>query len=727
MKKIKNIVAILSCLFITCLSMFFFSACGSTGERPTYLGMSVSQGNPITRSARMMSYSYANPMAYRFSDEDSFKYDGDYYGKKIDDDNPFENDKTIDDEISSLVVEGADRDVYYTTPHSDIYIIINIRNPDNFEILSFTLNGKKYSNYMFEDGSTMETLVLKVNVGAEVAVQDYTIDAIKYVDGVSIKDVKMQGDKTVRIASYTEEIQPQITDLSFVNDFNSATLSFNISDEYELISKSNGNLSLLLYDGEDVIFESEVVLGDNSFTFENLKVNKIYQYAIVGAYDNLSGNGFAVNTLYKETVSTKAPVLFDKIEVGQESIKYELLWNEDWNTKELTSLTVSDGTMPADILYDNEVITETSFEKTDLRSDTVYYINGKFKNGDIEEEINLIFKTERKNIPNILLEVEKDNLNISSYEDVKFTLTEEDIDNVGSITKIELKDSNGNITVIDNDAKEISNLEKNKLYTLIVTYEYDLNNGLGVQVITLENSFYSKILISNVYNGIEYSLIEGDHLYYAVTRSEKLSSNVIILSEIAGIPVEVIRYGAFREGKFEEIVIPNSIKRIEGAAFENCMNLKFLNIPSSVNHLDIYSIVGCTNLEEINLAEGVEFIMVDNINLQELKKLKRIDLPKNLTIIPNYCFSGCSSLEEIYIPETVKTIEGAVFGGCVNLKVVYLFNNIENINAFTFHGCPEDLEIRCSFSENEKTFESGWNCNVDGFSFTVVYDYKKED
>ena len=88
---------------------------------------------------------------------------------------------------------------YHALKNEDIYIHVHLSNPDSFEILSFTLNGKKYSSNMFEPGSDLETLILKYNVGDVNGIQEYTIDAIKYIDGEKIKDVRMDGDRTVRV------------------------------------------------------------------------------------------------------------------------------------------------------------------------------------------------------------------------------------------------------------------------------------------------------------------------------------------------------------------------------------------------------------------------------------------------------------------------------------------------------------------------------------------------
>lgn len=103
---------------------------------------------------------------------------------------------------------------YFALKNEDIYIHIHIENPDGFEIISFTLNGVKYSSYMFERGSDMETLILKYNVGNVDGLQEYTIDAIKYIDGESIKDVRMEGDRTVKV--YVEDEQQSLQLTTFV-------------------------------------------------------------------------------------------------------------------------------------------------------------------------------------------------------------------------------------------------------------------------------------------------------------------------------------------------------------------------------------------------------------------------------------------------------------------------------------------------------------------------------
>jgi hypothetical protein len=100
------------------------------------------------------------------------------------------------------------------------------------------------------------------------------------------------------------------------------------------------------------------------------------------------------------------------------------------------------------------------------------------------------------------------------------------------------------------------------------------------------------------------------------------SKNIIIPSEIDGIPVTHIGYEAFRSNKtIESIVIPDTVTKIEDYAFRSCSNLK--------------SIV----------------------------------VSKNLTYIGRYAFDFCPKLQSITIPNSVTTIEEEAFSSCSNLTI----------------------------------------------------------
>ena len=203
---VVSIVAMFTCVFGLVACNKDGNSSSGKGQVPVYQGMTISNGQSTVLTANRMSISLMSAKTPGNTDNNGNHngwHKGDYEGKDedIDQENPFPengNNENIENEIeSTLDVIGAGQEIYYAMANEDIYINIHISNPDNYEIMSFTLNGKKYSNYMFEEGSDMETLVLKYNVGSESGIQEYTIDAIKYIDGTDIKDVIMDGDKTV--------------------------------------------------------------------------------------------------------------------------------------------------------------------------------------------------------------------------------------------------------------------------------------------------------------------------------------------------------------------------------------------------------------------------------------------------------------------------------------------------------------------------------------------------
>ncbi len=228
----------------------------------------------------------------------------------------------------ALVPDGLNRAVYYTRPNEDIYITIHLDNPKQYEILSFTLNGLKYQSYMFEDESTSEQLILKVNVGDVEGVVEYTIDAIKYVDGEKIKDVRMEGDKTVKIGVYPED-QPAPTFTNVVADSTSMTFDVEITDTLNLIRESSGAVYAAIVEefGTEILALQKIELGQtNTVTFDGLTTGKAYRRLILADYDSLDGQGYTRHIIDDQIVSTAAPVEFDSFVFAdtKDAVTFEL-------------------------------------------------------------------------------------------------------------------------------------------------------------------------------------------------------------------------------------------------------------------------------------------------------------------------------------------------------------------------------------------------------------------
>ncbi len=473
MKKRYAVVFMLS--VICTIALVCLSACSTNSENnkqtPVYQGMTLSSSIPQSASIKAM------------------RHHGDYHGKDhdIDKDHPFDN-STIEEEIeSSLDVEGSEDVFYYAKPNEDIFITIHLSNPDNFEILSFTLNGQKYSNYMFEYGSDMENLILKFNVGEQYGFVEYTIDAIKYVDGTEIKDVIMDGDKTVKAGIYSDNL-PQVTITNTEITTDKISFTSQIADPLNLITLSDGKVTALIYDGENILDSKEIGLGETSIVFDSLSCNTLYQYAIVASYDNLDGEGFRSHILTKEAFFTEAIVLFDDISSTQDSIQFSLYWKEDWENKTLASLSLWKGSEKIKDLQ----ITDRSV--SGLLSDTEYRLLATYRSNVAEEKIELFVTTLAKTEPT----VEISDIN-ATQNSVKYKLTVSDPDSLCKIESIELLDKKGNIIQegIANQT-EFADLLSDTNYTLKVNYIYDLNNGFGAveQYVTADFTTLAKTVPS---------------------------------------------------------------------------------------------------------------------------------------------------------------------------------------------------------------------------------------
>jgi len=149
-----------SLLFVLALSIGALASCDPSNPLdengkfiPTYKGMSLYNNESQSNSQESIL----------INDSIKSKNDnGNHYGWE--NGNKHESDDTIESEIEDLVnLDISDTTVteYFVDLDEDFIITINFENPDQFEILSFTLNGKVFANNMFEDGSNLSTIYIE--------------------------------------------------------------------------------------------------------------------------------------------------------------------------------------------------------------------------------------------------------------------------------------------------------------------------------------------------------------------------------------------------------------------------------------------------------------------------------------------------------------------------------------------------------------------------------------
>jgi hypothetical protein len=133
--------------------------------------------------------------------------------------------------------------------------------------------------------------------------------------------------------------------------------------------------------------------------------------------------------------------------------------------------------------------------------------------------------------------------------------------------------------------------------------------------------------------------------------------------------VVAIAEGAFAHSKVTEVVIPNSVSRIEENAFAFATDLSDVTLPLDLKEIPDHCFTG-TSLVNIVLSEGIKDI--GEGAFQDCAMLHTVMLPASLKYIDDYAFDGCHNLYEIYSAATEApiTLGDNTFGGVHDVDLV---------------------------------------------------------
>lgn len=147
-----------------------------------------------------------------------------------------------------------------------------------------------------------------------------------------------------------------------------------------------------------------------------------------------------------------------------------------------------------------------------------------------------------------------------------------------------------------------------------------------------------------------------------------------------------------------KITLPDSIKKIEGAAFSHCASLEEMEIPDSVEEIDTKLLFYyCSKLKTALLPKAVH--KIDSYAFYSCSALERVNIPEGTELICSYAFANCISLKEINIPFGCR-IESDAFSGCVSLEKINFCGGVKKIGTRALYGCrmlktiviPEGME-----------------------------------
>lgn len=230
-----------------------------------------------------------------------------------------------------------------------------------------------------------------------------------------------------------------------------------------------------------------------------------------------------------------------------------------------------------------------------------------------------------------------------------------------------------------------------------VTYQFEFKDYIGL------NYVYYAYTIPNTDatdNSAFTYVNHGDSI--EITGFDNSVSDVVIPSEIEGLPVTAISVGAFYLSAITSIEIPNTVTSIGEMAFLGCTSLKSVKLSTGVAKIDKNAFGSCSALQEIQVAK-------DNPNFSSLNGVlysKKQDtlviypaaktdaayiIPSCVTSVAMYAFSENPYLETLTIPNSLIKVGDSAFYNCKNLRAVSYNGTEEEWNQITIGLLNEKL------------------------------------
>ena len=158
----------------------------------------------------------------------------------------------------------------------------------------------------------------------------------------------------------------------------------------------------------------------------------------------------------------------------------------------------------------------------------------------------------------------------------------------------------------------------------------------------------------------------------------------------------------------KEVVIPEGVVELED--LNAIRNLEKVQLPKTLEIIGIHAFEGCTKLESIELPEGLKKIERDAFC--DCNSLKEIHIPKGVALIGDLAFAGCSGLQKVSISPGVKMIGVEAFVDCTSLREIIIPDTVVEIEDGAFWGCKKLTKVKLSKNMttiNEDTFSE---CNI---------------
>lgn len=379
-------------------------------------------------------------------------------------------DKDIED-IASIDTQNFKKVDYVAHKNEYVIILLTFDNPSGYNLYSVGINDNIYYEYsirMTKDNN----FYIVISTPSESGCYDYTLNSIKYIDKSGLpQEMKLDSEKTV-VMGVVGSILPTATIESQTINASSASFDINLTDTDGLIKDSPKKM--FISDESKIIFEQDLKIGLNHIECSNLSMNKEYQYIVLTAYYTIVQEEAISKSLLKGSFKTLAGFNITNEQITNTSISFDVeKLDENANLLSISLYDAIDNTLisTSNDLSNNKFTKLLSHHEYKIRIDYSFLLNDNMILDYYEYE----FSTQDIKIPVISLENSSNTYNAISYD-----IVIDDVENVCNVTSVKLYNDDVLVSTNDDCKAYFDNLNSYTDYKIVITYQYDLNDGNGV-------------------------------------------------------------------------------------------------------------------------------------------------------------------------------------------------------------------------------------------------------
>lgn len=190
-----------------------------------------------------------------------------------------------------------------------------------------------------------------------------------------------------------------------------------------------------------------------------------------------------------------------------------------------------------------------------------------------------------------------------------------------------------------------------------------------------DNAQLEKVIFGNKIKTVDPYAFEGCWKLTSLTLNEGLEKIGSYAFQYTGITVLKLPDSLIKLGEAED-----TTARAIGTgfgSFENCKNLKVVEIGEGLKKIPKVTFATCKNLDTVNFSPKSTLEIIDSDAFRYCSNLRNIAFPESLKEIKDTAFRSCENLKKVVIPASVQTIargsEDPETGAFASCEKIFIF------------------------------------------------------